>query len=166
MGLSDIASGIEVTAEQRDRGVLTVDETSTSLEERLERFAERLPCDPEPAATLVEAYAEGAHVGRAAAIAEVPETTATKTLYLLGEPIDPLSPTAKRIVDDWLAGELSRSEALALAGVEESEFALGAYVATHEPIEDVGSTIADALAIGPPEDALADARSDLDELVG
>ena len=165
MGLSEIAAGIEVTAEQRDRGVATRDETDTSIEDRLAPFDEQLPCSPAPASTLLEAYLEGAPVGRAAAVAGVPETTAAKTLYLLGEPIDPLTPTAKRILADWLAGELSRTEARRLAGVGESEFALGAYIATHDPIEGVESALAETASIATDDDPLSDARSDLGDLI-
>lgn len=165
MGLSDIAAGIEVTTEQREHGVATTDETDTSLAERLVPFDERLPCSPGAAAALVDAYVEGASVGRAAAVAEVPKTTAAKALYLLGEPIDPLTPTAHRILDDWLAGELSRTEAKTLAGVGESEFALGAYLATHEPIEGAESAVAETASISGGEDPLSDARSDLGDLI-
>lgn len=165
MGLSEIAAGLEVTAEQRDRGVATRDETDTSLAERLEPFDEQLPCPPVPASTLLETYLEGSSIGRAAAVAEVPETTAAKTLYLLGEPIDPLTPTAKRILDDWLAGELSRTEARRLAGVGNSEFALGAYIATHDPIEGVESVLAETASIATDGDPLSDARSDLGDLI-
>lgn len=165
MGLSDIAAGIEVTAEQREFGVATTDETDTSLAERLAPFDERLPCSPVAAAALVDAYIEGASVGRAAAIAEIPETTAAKTLYLLGEPIDPLTPTANRILDDWLAGELSRTKAKALVGVGESEFALGAYIATHDPIEGAESAVAETASVSTGGDPLSDARSDLGDLI-
>lgn len=165
MGLSEIAAGLEVTAEQRDRGVATRDETNRSTAERLEPFDERLPCSPASASTLLEAYLEGASVGRAAAVAGVPETTAAKTLYLLGEPIDPLTPTAKRILEDWLAGELSRTEAKRLAGIGESEFALGAYIATHEPIEGAESALAGTASVPTGDDPLSDARSDLDDLI-
>ena len=165
MALSDIAAGIEVTAEQRDRGIATTDGTDTSLAERLAPFGEQLPCSPATAAALLDAYVEGASVGRAAAVAEIPKTTAAKTLYLLGEPIDPLTPTAKRILDDWLAGELSRTEAKTLAGVGKSEFALGAYLATHEPIEGAESAVAETASISTAEDPLSDARSDLGDLI-
>lgn len=163
MSLSDIASGIEVTAEQRDRGVATADGTDAPLSERLEPFADRLPCPPAAAADVVEAYTGGASVGRAAAVADVPKTTAAKALYLLGEPIDPLSPTARRVLEDWLAGEIPRSEARTLAGVGEREFALGAYVATHDPIEGAESAVAELA----PDDAdpLSDARSGLGDLI-
>ncbi|MFO7927297.1 MAG: hypothetical protein ACQET5_04870 [Halobacteriota archaeon] len=164
MTLSEIAAGIEVTTEQRDRGVATADGTDAPLRERLVAFENRLPCSPEHAAAVVEAYTGGASVGRAAAVATVPKTTAAKTLYLLGEPIDPLTPTAKRVLDDWLAGELSRTDARTLAGLGDDEFALGAYVATHEPIEDAGSAIADACSLDN-EDPLSEARSDLSDLI-
>ena len=165
MGLSEIAAGIEVTNEQRDRGVATVDETAGSLPERLAPFAGSLPCDPAAAAAVVEAYAEGADVGRAAAVADVPPTTAAKALYLLGEPVDPLTPTARRVVADWLDGEIGRTEAQTLANVGEREFALGVYVATHEPIAEAQSVVADALSVEGRADPLDDARSSLDDLV-
>ena len=165
MGLSEIAAGIEVTNEQRDRGVATVDETAGSLPERLAPFAASLPCDPAAAAAVLEAYAEGADVGRAAAVAEVPPTTAAKALYLLGEPVDPLTPTARRVVADWLDGEIARSEALTLANVGDREFALGAYVATHEPIAAAESVVADALSVEAEIDPLDEARSGLGDLV-
>ena len=163
MGLSEIAEGLEVTHEQCDRGVATTDDTSASLSERLTPFADDLPCSPAAAATVVEAYTDGGSVGRAAAVAEIAATTAAKTLYLLGEPIDPLTPTAKRVLDDWLDGEISRSEAKALAGVGESEFILGAYVATHRPIDGAEAVVADALSVTRPYDPLADTRSDVDD---
>lgn len=161
MGLSDIAEGVEVTVEQRDRGVATADGTETSLAERLAPFDDALPCSPATAARLVEAYAEGASIGRSAAVADVPETTAAKTLYLLGEPIDPLSPTSRRILDDWIAGEISRTEARTLAGIGDDEFALGAYVATHDPIAEAESVVAGSMSIDRDVDPLIDARSDV-----
>lgn len=165
MGLSEIAAGIEVTAEQRDQGVATRDETDASIEERLAPFDERLPCSPASASTLLETYLEGASIGRAAAVAGVPETTAAKTLYLLGEPIEPLTPTATRVLEDWLAGELSRTDARRVAGVGESEFALGAYIATHDPIEGAESALAGAASVATDDDPLSDARSDLGDLI-
>jgi hypothetical protein len=163
MGLSDIAEGLEVTTEQRDPGVASSDRTGASLAERLEPFVEELPCSSAAAAALVDAYAEGASVARAAAVAELPETTAAKTLYLLGEPVDPLTPTARQVVDDWLAGELSRTEARTLANVGESEFTLGVYVATHEPIAAAEAIVADVLAVESLSDPLTDARSGVDD---
>jgi hypothetical protein len=163
MGLSEIAAGIEVTTEQRDRGVATADGTDATLADRLDTFEDDLPCASQTAATLVEAYAEGASVGRAAAVADVPKTTAAKALYLLGEPIDPFTPTARRVLEDWLAGEISRIEALELTGMGSQEFALGAYVATHDPIEGAKTVVADALSPSLEDDPLADAVGDADE---
>lgn len=163
MALSDIAAGLEVTTEQHERGVATSDETSATLVERLARFDDALPCPADAAATLVDTYAGGASVGRAAAVAEVPKTTAAKTLHLLGEPVDPLTPSAKRVLEDWLAGEISRTEARRLIGVGDEEFALGAYVATHEPIADAESAVADALSPARDVDPLSDALGDADD---
>lgn len=163
MGLEEIAAGVRVTDEQRNRGVATADGTTTPLSERLESHAAKLPCSASEAASLVRAYGEGASVERAAAVAEVPVSTAARTLHLLGEPVDPLTPTARRVVDDWLAGELSRTEARTLAGVGPREFALGAYVATHEPLAGVESLVADALAVDGAADPLVDARSGVDD---
>jgi len=165
MALSDIAAGLEVTTEQRDRGVATADETGASLAERLAPFEPRLPCGADEAATVVEAYAEGASVGRAAAVAGLPRTTAAKALYLLGEPVDPLTPTAREVLDDWLEGAIPRSEAETLANVGRREFALGAYVATYEPLPEAESVVADALSVEPDADPLDEARSSVDELL-
>jgi hypothetical protein len=162
MGLSEIAAGLEVTAEQRDRGIPAADDTETPLAERLAEVASKLPCSAEEAAALTEAYGEGESIDRAAAVAEVPSTTAAKTLYLLGEPVDPLSPTAKRVLEDWLAGTLSRTGAKQLAGVGDAEFALGVYIATHEPLEGVESMVADALSVDATADPLSEARSGVD----
>lgn len=161
MGLDDIAAGVQVTDEQRERGVATADGTSAPLAERLGDYAEELPCTATEAANVVRAYGEGASIGRAAAVAGLPRSTAARTLYLLGEPVDPLAPAARRVLEDWLAGELSRTKARTLAGVGPQEFALGAYVATHEPLEGTESVVADALAVECDADPLADARSDV-----
>lgn len=163
MGLSDIAEGLEVTARQRERGVAAVDETDAPLVDRLAPFEADLPCRAPAAAALVEAYTEGASVGRAAAAAGVSETTAAKTLYLLGEPVDPLSATGRRVLEDWLAGEISRTEARELVGVGPAEFALAAYVATHEPIPEAEAAVAGAMAPGSAADPLAEARSGVDD---
>ncbi|MES3518100.1 MAG: hypothetical protein PPP58_10590 [Natronomonas sp.] len=163
MGLSDIAAGLEVTHTQQDRGVAATDGTDRSLSERLEAFEERLPCSASTAARLVSAYSEGASVGRAAATAELPKTTATKTLYLLGEPIDPLTPTATDVLDSYLDGELSRTEARTLVGVGRREFVLAEWIATHEPIDGIESVVADALSIDRSRDPLSDARGGIDD---
>lgn len=165
MALSEIAAGVEVTTEQREHGVATTDETGATLAERLVQFDDQLPCSPETAAEIYTAYVEGAAIDRAAAVAAVPETTAAKTLYLLGEPIDPLTPTATRVFDDWLAGEISRTEAKALVGIGEAEFALCAYVSTHEPIEGAESAIAETVSVPDSNDPLTEARSDLGDLI-
>jgi len=165
MALSEIAAGLELTAEQRDRGVATADGTGASLAERLAPYVGALPCDQPAAAAVVEAYAEGASVGRAAAVADVPKTAAAKTLYLLGEPVDPLTPTARGVIEEFLDGEIGRTEARTLANVGNSEFALGVYVATHEPIAEAESVVADALSVDGRGDPLDDARSSLDDLL-
>lgn len=163
MGLDEIAAGVRVTDEQRERGVATADETEAPLSDRLEPYAGDLPCSADDAAGLVRAYGEGASVERAAAVAELPESTAARTLYLLGEPVDPLTPTARRVLEDWLDGEIPRTEARTLAGVGPKEFALGAYVATHDPLEGTESVVADALAVESGGDPLSDARSGVDD---
>lgn len=165
MGLDDIAAGVRVTDEQRERGVATADETAAPLSERLEVFAGDLPCSATEAAAVVRAYGEGASIERAAAVADLPRSTAARVLYLLGEPVDPLTPTARRVLDDWLAGELSRTEARTLAGVGPKEFALGAYVATHEPLEGAESVVAQELSVEGGADPLADARSGVEDLL-
>lgn len=164
MGLSEIAAGIEVTAEQDDRGVTAVDNTGEDLATRLAPVAPDLPCEAEEAARVVEAYAAGASVGSAARVAGVVPTTAAKTLHLLGEPVDPLSPTGRAIVDDWLEARISRSEALAVTGLDEEEFMLGVYVATHDPLPAGREALAGELEVNA-SDPLADARSDLDDLL-
>lgn len=164
MGLSDIAAGVETTTtEQRTRGVASVDRTDRSLADRLGAVAEELPCTPEAAATVARTYAGGASVEESAAEAGVVSVTAAKALHLLGEPVDPLTPTAGRILDDWLAGEISRTEAKRLIGVGDDEFALGAYVATHEPIAGAEAVVADALSTGRESDPLSDAVGDADD---
>jgi hypothetical protein len=147
MGLGDIASGLEVTTEQRDRGVATVDRTDDSLAERLAAHAGALPCAPETAATVVEQYASGKSVGGAARAAGTVPTTAAKTLHLLGESVHPLGPTGREVVQDWLAGKLSRTEAVDLARASEAEFALAVYVETHDPLADACAAVEDTLAV-------------------
>lgn len=165
MGLSEIAAGVEVTAEQRDRGVATIDETDTSLADRLASHEEELPCEPEAAATVVEVYAEGQSIGTAARVAGVAPMTAGKTLHLLGEQVTPLGPTAREILRDWIAGELSRTEALELTGVSEREFALAAFVETHAPIAGARAAVASRLTpAGANRDGLAETMSDVDDI--
>lgn len=163
MGLSDLAAGLETTAEQRDRGVAAVDATA-DLEARLAAFAADLPCSPAAVATLVEAYAAGQSVGASARAAGLAPVTGAKVFHLLGEPVNPLPPTAREVVRDWLDARLSRTEARRLAGVGETEFALGVYVETHDPIPGAREAVAGALAV-EERDPLEDARSGVADLL-
>lgn len=165
MGLSDIAAGVEVTTEQCDRGVATVDRTEGSLVDRLATVAEELPCDSTTAATVVERYASGGSVGAAARAAGIAPMTAAKTLHLLGESVSPVGPMGRDIVEDYLAGDLSRTEARQLARVPETEFSLAVYVATHDPLPDGRAAVEDALAVGTDTDPLAETMSDTVDLL-
>jgi len=167
MGLADIAAGIEVTERQEERGVATIDATDATLEERLVPFAEQLPCTPAAAATMLECYTTGAAVGQTGQAAGVAPTTAAKTLHLLGESVSPAGPTGREVVRDWIAGELSRTEALELSRLSEAEFALAAYVETHDPLEEACAAVEGVLAArdvagGQP---LADAVGDPTDLL-
>lgn len=167
MGLAEIAAGIEVTERQDERGVATVDATDATLAQRLEPFADGLPCSPAAAATVLEEYTGGAAVGAAGRAAGVAPATAAKTLHLLGESVSPAGPTGREIVRDWIAGDLSRTEALELSRLSEAEFALAAYVETHEQIEEACAAVEGVLAARSVDDEqpLADAVGDpLDRL--
>ncbi|MFB6080955.1 MAG: hypothetical protein ABEJ81_08155 [Haloferacaceae archaeon] len=169
MDLGEIAAGIEVTAEQRDRGVTTVDGREEALVDRLAPHADALPCTPEAAATVLRSHTAGTSVGESAREAGIAPMTAAKALHRCGvEGVDPLTPTAREVVCDWLAGDLPRSEAVELAGGDEAEFALAAYVATHDPVPAlvtaaarVGGRPAGAVA---KRDSLAETMSDPTEL--
>jgi hypothetical protein len=161
MGLSDIAAGVEVVDEQRDRGVAAVDRTEEDLAERLGSYADDLPCSPAEAATLVEAYAGGSSVGDAARAAGLSPTDGAKALHLFGESVSPVGPMGREVVGDWLDGQLGRSEAIRLAGASEREFALAAYVETHDPIEGAREAVEGALA--PGGDAAVEKRETLGE---
>jgi len=165
MGLSDIAEGLEVTTEQRDRGVATADHTDQSLAERLSSVEAELPCTATAAATVVERYAGGGSVGAAGRAAGVPAMTAAKTLHLLGESVSPVGPTGREIVRDFLAGALSRTEARQLARASEEAFALAVYVESHEPLPEAQDAVADALAVDGGADPLSDARSGTTDLL-
>jgi len=164
MALSDIASGLEITAKQRDRGVAAVDDTDASLAERLSLVAGDLPCSPSAAATVVEAYAAGKSVGDAGRAAGVAPVTAAKTLHLVGEQVSPVGPRGREMVRDWLAGDLSRSDAIALTGVTERAFALAAYVETHEQLPEARDAVEGALATEEC-DPLGETMSDVGELL-
>lgn len=150
MTLEEIAAGIEVVDHQRERGVATADGTGKGLVDRLETAAEALPCTPEAAATVLETHATGTSVGESAREAGVVPITAAKVLHRCGaDGVTPLSPTARAIVRDWLAGELPRSEARALTDATEAEFALATYVETHEPDERLSAVATDIFAREP-----------------
>jgi len=159
MALSDLAAGLEVTAKQEDRGVASVDATDASVAERLAPFADELPCTAAEAATLVERYAIGGSVGESARAAGLAPVTGAKALHLLGEPVTPLGPMGREVVRDWLEARLSRTEALDLAGASEREFALAAFVETHEPIE--GAREATESALAPERTATVEKRDAL-----
>ncbi|WP_158058227.1 DUF7858 family protein [Halorussus halophilus] len=147
MTLSDIADGLEVTTEQCDRGVATVDDTGSDLRERLDSFEAELPCDVDAAATIVDAHTSGRAIGDGARAAGVAPITAAKVLHLLGcEGISPLTPRAREILRDWLSADLSRSDALALTDASETEFALATFVETHDPIPGASDALEGALA--------------------
>lgn len=164
MTLSEIAAGIEVTAEQERRDVAAVDETSGDLLERLRPHAEELPCTPEAAATVVETHAAGTSVGESARAAGIAPVTAAKALHRCGvSGVTPLSPMARQVVRDWVAGDLSRSEALELTGANEAEFALSAFIETHDPAPELTAATAELDGGTGDADPLADAVGDADE---
>ncbi|MFB6106618.1 MAG: hypothetical protein ABEJ70_06565 [Halobacteriaceae archaeon] len=162
MGLSDIAAGIETTTAQRDRGVAAVDATDAALAERLAAFESALPCTAAAAAGVVEAFVAGASVGDAARGADVAPVTAAKALFRLGfDGVSPLSPTGREVVRDWLRADLTRTEALTLTGASDAEFALAAYVETHEAIPGAREAVQEAT--GPDGDAMVRKRDHLGE---
>ena len=170
MTLSDIATGIEVTSEQRDRGVPTVDDTGADLRARLASHADDLPCAPEAAASVLETYAAGTSVGECAREARVAPVTASKVLHLAGETgVSPLSTDARRVVRDWVAGRVSRADAVTLTGASGAEFALAAYVETHDPVASLaeayeGSQSPVGNASVEKRDALAETMSSVGDL--
>ena len=161
MTLSEIAAGLEVTERQRERGVATVDDTDADLTSRLEPYAEELPCDAASAAAIVDAYTAGTAIGECARAAGVAPATAARTLHLLGvEGVSPLTPVGRDVLRDWLAGECSRTEAKRLVDASEPEFALAAFVETHDPIEGAREAVE---GIHSPEgDATVEKRDALD----
>jgi hypothetical protein len=170
MGLSDIAAGIEIRERQRERGVPTVDATGDDLAARLDDHADALPCTPEAAATVLKTYAAGTSVGDCARQAGIAPMTAAKLLHRCGVTgLSPLAPTAKRILRDWLAGDLSRSEAVDLAGADEADFALATYVETHDPVPALADAVEgvlepDSTATVDKRDALAETMSSVGDL--
>jgi hypothetical protein len=169
MGLSDIAAGVEVTMEQRERGIAAVDATDQPLVERLSAFSDDLPCSPEEATTLVEAYADGESVGQSSRAAGLAPVTGAKTLHLLGEPIAPITPVGRELVRDWLNAECTRIDALSLSGASETEFALAAFIETHDPIPGSREALEGVFSFNSnptvsKRDALAETMSDAGEL--
>jgi len=165
MGLSDIAEGVAVTTRQRERGVASVDRTAAPLADRLAAHADALPCGPEAAADLAGAYAAGGSVGDAADEVGVAPTTAAKCLHRLGfEGLTPFSPLQRDVLDDWLNAELSRADALELTGAGEREFALAAYVATHDRVAGAAAAVESALS--PGGDAMVAKKEALDATLG
>ncbi len=167
MGLSEIASGLAVTERQDERGVATVDTTDAGLATRLAPFSDELPCAATEAATILERYAAGGSIGESGHAAGVAPITAAKTLHLLGESVSPLGPTGQEILRDWIAGDLSRSDALSLTRLGEAEFALAAYVETHDPVEEACAAVEGVLAANSVDDSrpLADAVGDATEFL-
>lgn len=142
MGLSEIAAGVKVTTEQTDRGVATVDDTDIDIERRLREFEAELPCSAAAAGTVLERYRAGDSVGEAARAASLAPVTAAKLLHRCGfEGITPLSPTARRVLGDWLDGRLTRAEALELTGATDAEFALAAYIETHDTLTGLADAV-------------------------
>lgn len=170
MGLSDIADGIAVTERQRDRGVATVDRTDPTLNAAVARYADDLPCEAEAAAVLVDAFVGGESVGDAALSAGLPAMTGAKTLFRLGfEGLSPLSPLGRDVLQDWLDGEIGRTDAKDLTGASDAEFALATYLETHDPLPGARERIATVMreetnASVAKRDALADTMSDASEL--
>ena len=165
MGLDDLAAGLEVTHEQRERGVAAVDRTDGSLAARLAPHEDDLPCSAPAAATLVEEYAAGTSVGTAARAAGVPPMTGAKTLHLLGEAVSPVGPLGREVVRDWIAGDLARAEAEELARLSPAAFALAAYVETHDPLPEARAAVEGVLTVGgdaaaAKQDHLGDALRD------
>ncbi|WP_049984467.1 hypothetical protein [Halorubrum sp. BV1] len=158
MTLSEIAAGLEVTARQRDRGVAVADDTETPLVDRLSAHAADLPCTPAATATLVDAYSTGRSVGDAASEAGITPMIAAKTLHRCGVAgVCPLAPTRRGVVRDWLDGRIGRSDAVALTGGDEADFALATYVETHDAVSAVADAVDAHLAGSAPLDgALGD----------
>ncbi|WP_336024231.1 hypothetical protein [Halobellus salinisoli] len=164
MGLSEIAAGLELTTKQRERGVATVDDTDVDLDARLREYEADLPCTAAGAATALEEYNAGASVGDAGEAAALAPVTAAKLLHRCGfEGVTPLSPTARRVLRDWIDGRVSRADALELTGADEAEFALAAYVETHDPITELAEAVRRDASAPLAGDALVSKRDALAE---
>lgn len=165
MALSDIAAGIEVTTQQRERGVAAVDDTG-ALVDRLRPHTEALPCTPDAAATVLETHAAGTSVEASAREAGLTPVTAAKALHRCGvSGVTPLAPTARQVVRDWQAGELSRADALELTGADAAEFALAAYIESHDADPGLSTAAADADTVDTNREALAETMPDVDDFL-
>lgn len=170
MGLRELAAGITVTDEQRDRGVTEVDAAETPLVDRLAAHEDALPCTAAAAATVLESHTAGRSVGESAREANVAPMTAAKLLHRCGVAgVCPLAPTAREVVRDWLAGDLSRADAETLTGADDADFALATYVETHDPVPEL-KPVADAVATPDrsraveTREALGDTMSSVEDL--
>ncbi|MFA1609537.1 DUF7858 family protein [Halobellus rubicundus] len=164
MSLSDIAAGLELTTAQVDRGVATVDDTGVDRDARLRAYEDELPCSAVAAGEVLDGYESGGSVGDAAGAAAVAEVTAAKLLHRCGfEGVTPLAPTARRVLRDWLDGRIARADALELTGASEAEFALAAYVETHEPIPELAEAVRRDASAPIAGDALVSKRDALAE---
>jgi hypothetical protein len=161
MGLSEIAAGLELRTEQVQRGVATVDDTDVDLDARLREYEADLPCTAAAASTVLERYDEGASVGDAGEAAALAPVTAAKLLHRCG--FEGVSPTARRVLRDWIDGRLSRADALELTSSDEAEFALAAYVETHEPIAELAEAVRRDASAPIAGDALVSKRDALAE---
>jgi hypothetical protein len=167
MSLDDIAATTgTTTTRQCERGVATVDETGSGLATQLESLAGELPCDAQAAATLLRTHSTGRPIGESAALAGLPPVTAVKTLHRLGvDSVCPLAPTARRIVRDYLHGNIPRMDAVTLTGASRAEFALASYIETHDPLPGArevtaGETHLDGDAMVAKRDRLRDSLGD------
>lgn len=136
MALSDIAAELEFTIKQEEQGVPTSTNQIQSLREQLRCCEDDLPCDVKAAEILLEQYRQGVSISDAAIAADLPETIATITLFLLGQSVEPLSSNTNKIIKDWVDGSISTREAERAVGENEIEFAIAAFIATHEPLLD------------------------------
>lgn len=141
MTLEDIADAAgTTTTRQRSQGVATVDRTDLTLAERLESVPESLPCDAGSAATVLREHTTGTPVGESARKAGLSPMTAAKTLHRLGvKGVSPITPARRSIVQDWLDGAITRSDAVELSNLSAPEFALAAYIETHDPVSRAAS---------------------------
>lgn len=139
MSLEEIAAAAgTTTTRQRERGVAAVDGTSGSLADRLAPFAGALPCEPAAAAAVLRSHGRGTPLDESARVANLAPVTAAKVLHRMGVTgVNPLTPTARRIVRDWVRGNVTRTDALTLTGASDAEFALAAYIETHDPVPGV-----------------------------